>query len=331
MRNVIVYHRGCPDGWGAAWWLRKMLLLRGDGVGDAVNVELVSANWGDKVDKGWDDAHVWCVDYCFEADGLRWLTDNARRLDVIDHHQSSLGYITDAGQKPFTEWQHYCDMGELGGLDKSAYVLDQRHSGVGLVARIMKRWHGAEPPLFVWNLEDRDLWRFEMSATRDVFAAVTARPYTIEAWDEMERMDFDTLVAEGEGINMYRDQLIESVATSTFYITLGGDGDGWYFQCASSPYFIGSDVAGLIAERHEAAGGKGYGAYCILHDDRVQIGLRSRGDFDVAKIAEFHGGGGHKNASGLTLSWKEFNDRVWVGLGAELASSVAATDERHRA
>lgn len=325
MRNVIVYHRGCPDGWGAAWWLRKMLLLRGDGVGDAVNVELVSANWGDKVDKGWDDAHVWCVDYCFEADGLRWLTDNARRLDVIDHHQSSLGYITDAGQKPFTEWQHYCDMGELGGLDKSAYVLDQRHSGVGLVARIMKRWHGAEPPLFVWNLEDRDLWRFEMSATRDVFAAVTARPYTIEAWDALEATSHHALVEEGRGINLYRDQLIESVAASTFALELGDDDHGRvWVPCASSPYFIGSDVAGLIAQRNQQ---RPIGAYCILHADRVQIGLRSRDGYDVAALAEVHGGGGHKAASGLTLSWDEFIARI-----NEIDQSfftAASTGERH--
>lgn len=319
MRNVIVYHRGCPDGFGAAWWLRRHLLEHGDGVGDSVDVELVSANWGDRVDKGWADAHVWCVDFCFEAEDLRWLAANTRFLDVIDHHQTSLDYIRESGIQMFDIWQNYSEMGELGGLNSSVAVLDQRCSGVGLVARIVERWTGKAPPQWVWNLEDRDLWKFERPETKNVFAAVTARPYTIEAWDEMEKLSNVSLYEQGEAINLYRDQLIESVAASTFTLRLDVGVFALQVACATSPYFIGSDVAGLIAERspHKV------GAYAIIHADDVQIGLRSRNDGpDVAEWAEAYGGGGHRHASGLRMDHLDF-------MGAIVSGSVAG--ERHQA
>lgn len=308
---VIVYHRGCADGFGAAWYLRQALLRQSPGA----EVNMLSANWTDAPKLEFmRDTHVWCVDYCYEAEHLVAIADVCETLDVFDHHQTSLDYMREAQARMpervfLTEhigW--YSDRVELDGGEKVNLVLDQTHSGVGLVIEHVRRWQGWAPPMFLWNLEDRDLWRFELADTRDIFAAVTARPYTIEAWDKLELIGQDQLVAEGMGINLYRDTLIESVASSFFLLTVGGNGEGWWIPCASSPYFIGSDVAGALAERHG-----GLGAYCILHNDRVQIGLRSRNDDprDCAKIAEFHGGGGHPHASGMSIGWDDFRKRVW--------------------
>jgi len=41
--------------------------------------------------------------------------------------------------------------------------------------------------------------------------------------------------------------------------------------------------------------------------NEFRVSLRSKGDIDVAKVAEKFGGGGHKNASGLSIEgdWDE--------------------------
>lgn len=316
MRVVIVYHRSCPDGFGAAWWLRRNLLAEHPDV----EIEMVPANWGDAPLFDPAGADVWCVDYCYEAQHLVELAETAATLTVMDHHETSLTYVRDS-LLPFTESIDNYIVRFSERLSRIEIVIDQTRSGVGLIAEVVREVTGFYAPHFLWNLQDRDLWRFELPDTRDVFAAVTARPYTIEAWDELNAMDQEDLVNEGRGINLYRDQLIESVAASVFWITLGDDGSGWWIPCASSPYFIGSDVAGVIAERFA-----GIGAYCILHDDRVQIGLRARkGEKrNVAEIAEFHGGGGHPAASGLSLDWDDFHKRVWVGLDALNALEASA-------
>jgi hypothetical protein len=318
MRVVIVYHRGCPDGFGAAWWLRLNLLREHRNI----DIELVPANWGD--DPPLDrmmGADVWLVDYCYEGLALEAVAGQAATLTVMDHHQTSLRYARDSGLPFYESLWDYTSRYDSNDLGRIEIVIDQTKSGAGLVARVVEHVFGWAPPLFMWNLEDRDLWKFDDPWTRNIFAAVTARPYTTEAWDAMDRMDHMELNEQGSGINLYRDQLIESVAASVFWITVGGDGTGRWVPCASSPYFIGSDVAGLLAERHN-----GIGAYVILHNDHVQVGLRSRNDGpDVAEIAQYHGGGGHKHASGLSLGWTEFRRRVWDNYPHDAVVSAAAT------
>ncbi len=56
-----------------------------------------------------------------------------------------------------------------------------------------------------------------------------------------------------------------------------------------------------------------------------RVSLRSKGDINVARIAEMFGGGGHRNASGCTLkgNWAEVEQEV-VEL---LSEAVAKRDE----
>ncbi|MEA3353657.1 MAG: bifunctional oligoribonuclease/PAP phosphatase NrnA [Campylobacterota bacterium] len=42
-------------------------------------------------------------------------------------------------------------------------------------------------------------------------------------------------------------------------------------------------------------------AYFRIKNNKVRVSLRSKGDFDVSKVAESYNGGGHKNAAGLSM------------------------------
>jgi len=56
--------------------------------------------------------------------------------------------------------------------------------------------------------------------------------------------------------------------------------------------------------------------------DQFRASLRSKGDINVAKVAEAFGGGGHKNASGLSI------DGDWDEKEAELVAALAEAVER---
>jgi len=58
-----------------------------------------------------------------------------------------------------------------------------------------------------------------------------------------------------------------------------------------------------------------------------RVSLRSKGDIDVGRVARSFGGGGHKNASGCTLSGRlaEVRTRVLERLGPELAAHAPST------
>jgi phosphoesterase RecJ-like protein len=59
-----------------------------------------------------------------------------------------------------------------------------------------------------------------------------------------------------------------------------------------------------------------------LPDGSHKISLRSRGEVDVEKIARHHGGGGHRNAAGFTMTGdgEEVRREVASQLGAALSS-----------
>jgi phosphoesterase RecJ-like protein len=58
-----------------------------------------------------------------------------------------------------------------------------------------------------------------------------------------------------------------------------------------------------------------------------RVSLRSKGDIDVGRVARSFGGGGHKNASGCTLtgSLADVKVRVLERLGPEMAARTAST------
>lgn len=291
--TVIVHHDNCPDGWSSTYWLGKH-------IGPHAKIP---GRWGEPPDlEAMRGEAVWLVDFCYEADQLRAIAEVCETLTIFDHHETSLEYITGAEYEPMNMLT-YCELEGLGGLNKVSAVLDQEHSGIGLVSAYVRYRWGKVAPVFFNNLEDRDLWRFRYVDTTDIFAAVTSRPYTEDAWDGLCALEHEYLRAEGGAINRYRNQLVDQVAASLFTLDLRG----YLIPCVSSPYAIGSDVAGALAEKSAC----GIGAYVILHAEHVQVGLRSRGDGpNVAQIAQQYGGGGHPKASGLRLAWHEFYEAV---------------------
>lgn len=286
MKDLIIYHGNCPDGWGSAWWLSKAI------EGEGREVELFPGKYGKPAPEVNDEQNVWIVDFCYPGDELEKLAATAGRLIILDHHQTAIGYLADAPSvHVFNSFGEYT-------LTSSAHhsfaILDMDRSGVGLTSAFVSLHFGVPAAPFLRFIEDRDLWRFKFELTPAVFSAVTSRPQTRAAWDAMENMNISMLVAEGTAIERYRTELIESVVSTAFQIEMFGR-SVW---CVSCPYAIGSDVAGELAKRDP----EGFAAYFVDYGDRLKYGLRSADTgMDVAALAQQYGGGGHKHAAGFEI------------------------------
>ncbi len=281
MKNPLIIHHGnCPDGFGAAWWLGKQFLEHDKfsaGYGQAPPLELCR------------DRFVFIVDFAYETAHLNNIIEASSGLLVLDHHQTAHEWLKAAWMPDVTE-----DMG--GGVEDggAGYIYDVDRSGAGLVADYVKARWGFGAPAFMRNLQDRDLWKFELPNTGAVLSAITSRPYTDEAWNEAMDMGLDALVAEGAGIERYRQQLIESAVRSAYEAKILGH-LVWVTAC---PFNVGSDVAGELAKRKPDL----FGAYYVDYGGHRRYGLRSTADgMDVAKLAELLSGGGHKHASGFEV------------------------------
>ncbi|WP_116996296.1 DHHA1 domain-containing protein [Desertimonas flava] len=284
---LVIHHDDCPDGFGAAWWLAKFLNQRRV----QPDVEKHAANYGDPLPNV-DGRDVWVVDFSYPPEQMRELGERAAGVVVLDHHKKALEQ--DWSDTGFQLFERPSDLGwGPPGVARRVAVLNMDRSGIGLVLAYIDHLNGHPTPFptFLLNLEDRDLWRFRMPGTPEVFATVTSYPYADELWDDFEARTVTDLVVEGMPIVRYRQQLIAECVGNAYQTYI----DGHFVWIASCPYSVGSDVAQVLAEREPDL----FGVYFIVGPStQVKVGLRSvESGMDVNEIAKRHGGGGHAHAA----------------------------------
>lgn len=273
--DICIYHAECADGFAAAWAVRKRW----------PSVLTIPAKYGEKAPTTTPDANIVLVDFSYPAEVMRAMAREAASLTVLDHHKTA---------------RADCEPLLAEGIIQGQF--DMNRAGCGLA------WDWAWPrepmPKLLHFLEDRDLWRFALPNTRNIYAAVTSYPFSFDTFSELvgqaeELIGRDDLITEGVAIERsHRRHIIDTVEAVRREMTIGGH----RVPVANLPYFMASDGAGHLAETAPFAA-----SYIDTPKGR-QFSLRSRGEqgMDVSEIARRFGGGGHRNAAGFTvpLGWE---------------------------
>lgn len=267
-----IYHAGCPDGFTAAWVVREKH-------GDAVTFH-EGAYGAPPPDDIEPDATVYVVDFSFPRQQLIDLSRRVERLVLLDHHATA--------------------QADLDGIAEEAPItvtFDMGRSGAGITWDVL--FDGAPRPQIVAYVEDRDLWRFDLPGSEDVAPLFMGTEFTFENWDALAH-DLETAwpnaLAQGRAMRRMREKIIGEIADTARYMTIGGS----LVPVAGSPYALGSDVAGKLAEPSHVP----FAAYYVDRPGGRQFGLRSADTgADVSKVARLYGGGGHRHAAGFTVPW----------------------------
>jgi oligoribonuclease NrnB/cAMP/cGMP phosphodiesterase (DHH superfamily) len=266
MKPICIYHGNCADGFGAAWVVRKAL-------GDAD----FHAGVYQQPPPDVTDRDVLIVDFSNKRNVLLEMAETARTIQVIDHHKTA------AEDLKFLP---------VPNIDAT---FDMEHSGA--ILTWMHFYPDQEPPQLLKHIEDRDLWRFALPGTREIQANVFSYPYFFDIWDALMRRDVKDLIAEGQAIERKHFKDIDELLG---VVTRRMDIGGYNVPIANLPYIHVSDAA------HKLATGEPFaGCYWDTPKGRV-FGLRSTdAGVDVSEIAKQYGGGGHRNASGFTVSFAQ--------------------------
>jgi len=299
--TICIYHGNCADGFGAAWAVREAL-------GDIDFHAGVYQEPPPDV-SGLD---VIMVDFSYKADILHEMGHKARTILILDHHKTAAEDLAkyppplDGPYNPnaMHDWQRDCN-----APNATHALFDMDRSGAGIT------WDYFFPdkprPELINYIEDRDLWRFALSKTREIQAAVFSYPYDFEVWDGlMHSVDLSRLALEGEAIERKHHK---DIAELTGVVTRNMKIGGYVVPMANLPYTLTSDAGHLLAEGYPFAG-----CYWDTPDGRV-FSLRSRDDgADVSEIAKQYGGGGHKNASGFHVPFNQLEQfTVQPGLNSD--------------
>jgi hypothetical protein len=272
--TIVIYHGpGCPDGWASAWAAHRLL---GD---DAL---YVPCNYGDPPPVVPAGSAVYVLDFSFPA---AILLDMARRCPTVvvrDHHATARAAL---------EGLHKA----LPGLD---VLFDMGKSGAWLTWEF---FFPTEPvPDLIRFTNDRDLWEWQLPQSREINAALAVEPRDFRHWDQLvDRVRLrnghwhELLVARGEAILAYKQSLIEAVAAGAFLADVGGH----EVPVANAPGMLASELGEHLCRQHPDRAFSG--SFYRDGTGHEVWSLRSRGGFDVGRVASALGGGGHPAAAGF--------------------------------
>lgn len=266
-RPLVIYHAQCPDGFGAA--LAAWLVLR-------ERADYLPAWHGDPPPDV-SGRSVYLLDFCYPRPQMEALGRQAACLVLLDHHKTAQEAL-----RGFA-----CRCGEIRfEPEKSGAVLAWEH------------FHPGQPvPALLRHVQDRDLWRWELPASRAFLAALDEQPRSFEAWEALLALSGEALerfTAAGEVLVRHQARLCRDIAEHARPVELGGLA-GLMVNCNVE---FASDVGNLLAQRCGTFGL----TWFVPREGMVHVSLRSTPACPVDPLAVAFGGGGHPHACGFRLS-----------------------------
>lgn len=290
MRPLCIYHGQCADGFGAAWVVHNHF-----GAGNVDFHAGVYQNAPPDV----TDRHVIIVDFSYKRPVMEEIASKAKSLLVLDHHKSAIDDLDGLLPTARPTWRLHVDLAVRDDGTHAGAIFDTTRSGAGITWDFFN--NHARRPVLIDHLEDRDLWRFKITGTREVQAAVFSYPYDFAVWDTLvgraeTEEGWRGLYAEGAGIERKHHK---DIAELTEVVTTWATIDGRRVPMANLPYTLTSDAGHLLCKKH----GTPFAGCWWNTPDGVVFSLRSLDNgADVQEIAKKFGGGGHPHASGFRVA-----------------------------
>ena len=307
--DIVIYHGGCDDGFGAAWAVWRKWgygdAREGFEYDDASNTKIrrgpisyVGMRYGDDLPDV-KDKRVLMVDFSLKQEAMREAGKSAHSIVVLDHHKTARAELHEWGSSTppsnlgtrlaETDFEiSHCLMQNC--LPIIAWF-DMEKSGARLAWEFC--WPNEDVPALILAVEDRDLWRFALRDTKEISAALRTYEHSFEQWDAFAA-DLSSLRSDGAAILRGHQKNIGAFLANAYKAKVGGH----FVPVVNVPYHYASDAAHELLQRDPGA--PFAAAWFRRGDGTIQWSLRSEDNrVDVSEIAKAFGGGGHRNAAGF--------------------------------
>jgi len=287
LNTYILYHKHCLDGLAAAysfWNCDDFVLTRG-----MMKENFLPVQYGSPPPDLPSNSDLFILDFSYEPEVIKELQSKHRSVIVPDHHETALR-IKDMPNC-------HIDTSECGATLAYKYIREDFEKGHKLTR--------FDVPAFIFYIKDHDLWQHKRPHCEEFIAALRSYPLTLSAWDQIEvfkQCSVHRLIKEGTHILRYQNKLIKRLAKTAYMKNIGP-----HMVPTVCTNILHSEVCNKLLDDYPAA--KFACAYSFSEDIeekgsfKIKHSLRSRRDgFNVAKLAEQYGGGGHPSAAGFCVS-----------------------------
>ena len=263
-RIAILYHGGCPDGFGGAYAAWKKF-------GD--EAEYIPAKYNRPLPAHLEGKELYLIDFCYPQDVMSAIADIAKSVTVLDHHEGARDVAT-----------------------KFPGIFNAAHSGA-VIAWSYFHPETPVPPLLTY-VEDGDLYRFALPHSREILAYIDTSPFSsFEHWETLAReiedpTERERIISTGVLFVQYHQHIIDNGVHHAESVRFEG------YEC----YLAGASGEFISDIGHTLALEKPPLALVISADaSGLRVSLRSDGSVDVAALARKYGGNGHPAAAGFRI------------------------------
>lgn len=312
-KAIVYYHDNCADGFGAAWVFKNTLhsiyfTLRAP-------VEYRPISYGTEIDVSPTDfggADVYILDFSFSEPIIRAMCKFAADVVLIDHHKTAIDKLDNLILNPPENLKLILDVTQSG----AALTWDYFNEKINLPS-IDEFTNGPSikpTPDLIKYIQDRDLWKFELPDSATINVVIQNTDKNFDAYNELdERLSEDrkSLVRTGRYLLRQQNQLVEQIVAEAVKVRWVLGNPTFILDevpVVMCPPMLASEVGNRLANISGTFGAT-YHTQMVGDVKHKKYSLRSVGDYDVAEIAEYFEGGGHKNAAGFVVPWHHtFND-----------------------
>lgn len=265
MKNtIVIYHSNCLDGSGAAYAAWKRL---------GEDAEYVPANYGD-TPPDVTGKEVFILDFSYPREVLIEMNKKAKLLKVIDHHKTAEE--------------------ALKGLDFALF--DMSKSGCVLA---WEYFNPSEPvPKALQFIQDRDLWRFSLTDTKDYCAGIRS---LMTEFTDIGYYGIDFATEVGGLLNDEFEKDVAGLESRAHEVVILADGVEYIGLAVNATSKFASELGNRLVKKSGTFG------LTYSYDGarkEWQYSFRSvDSGTDVSEICKYFGGGGHRNAAGCASGY----------------------------
>ena len=291
-RPLIIYHKNCDDGFGAAYAAWKRL-------GD--NADYLPMDYADDPAKApVEGREVIAADFAFSPqDTFTHILPRVASLTILDHHLSAMD-----------DWQAHlgrkADKGVLEHHEGALHVFfDMSKSGAYLA---WEHFHPNEPvPRMIAHISDGDLWAFKVDGTKPFYSYLRAQTRDFASFDALNTAMSDeagakNVLATGTQINDFYRQQLNSIVSGKRYVPLemtaviDGKPQTARGLAVNASKLFASELGNMLAAE--------CGSFAVVWETdgvTAYCSMRSVSGFDSIPFASAQGGGGHAQACGFIV------------------------------
>jgi oligoribonuclease NrnB/cAMP/cGMP phosphodiesterase (DHH superfamily) len=164
-------------------------------------------------------------------------------------------------------------------------------------------FHPGEPaPDLLRYVEDQDLWNWKLPRSEEINAAIGSYPRQFDVWSQLAERPIEELAEEGIPIVRANQVEVERALKNAHPVAIGSE----RIEAVNALHQRAA-IGHALAKR--ARFGKPWGLVYRVSGTQVDCSIYSTGALDASAVATRFGGGGHRNASGFSVSLADWLTR----------------------